>query len=692
MTRDQKISRVLRGIMLSRLWWLLILQRSILALPTDTEHVYEDDFNSDYAKQIIHAAKVSAIKAMMKPEVAPCDNFYEYACGNWHRHNPAQLFGILSTDTFKPLSGLFNRLQLRLLRSQKHQSELEQKLQRFFQSCSSVNRDDVLYKKAFESVYREFGEMPAVVGAQWDSSTFNWWRTEARIHRKYGKGLIIGVEIVPDIRNTSINTVYLSAPTRPGSALRDSRVFNALEEASTAKDLHNYLGMGANEAKNLAKNLYTFEDRLFKEPNLIENGVSLYSMAELEEKYISYLNFTEYFGLIFGEENIPEKLYIYNDEFLDNTLPLMKSTPLATQANYIIWHLLEEYLVDSNGEDLSKWCVGQTKKYFGVLPEHLVYNQYRSPKAEAEVFSVWEEIRSIFRDHLKGDNLDWITNATGQLAIEKLDNMELRINSHDTVDFEKLFGTVEIDRHNYVANIQHLLSAKAMETVREPKLAGTSKEATEMLSFTPEYNVQENSISIPVALLLPRYFWGDEYPEALKYATLGFLIAHEMVHGFEGDGRRYDASGHVARPDIRSRNILRKRKKCFRDQYHAYKYGESKLPLREDQSENMADSAGIKFAYMAYEKWLGRQTEERKEREVMKGLDLNSREIFFLGYAQLLCGDVHPVYQSMVAQFYEHAPSMYRVIGPLSNFQEFSRVHRCSQDALMNPRYKCAVY
>ncbi|XP_070137751.1 neprilysin-1-like [Drosophila bipectinata] len=676
--------------MISRLWWLFIIQVPILALPTD-------DLTTEYAKRIIPSAKMGAMKGLMNRKVAPCDNFFEYACGNWHRHNPAEVLPKTRwTDTFKPLSDVFNRRLLHLLGSKSSEltSELELKMQRFFLSCTTANQDDLLYKSALKNVYREFSEMPAVAGAQWDSSAFNWWRTEARIHRKYGKGLILGVNIIDDASDPSKNTIYLG---RPGPALTKSPEFNNFMEAKTSKDLENYLGVGAKEARNLAKNLHSFENRLFEEvsPHLIDNSVSLFTMAELEEKYISYLNFTEYIGLIFGEENIPEKIYVYGDEFLDKTLPLMKSTPSDTQANYILWNLLEPYLVEGNDKDHSKWCVDQTTRYFGQLTEHVVYNRYRSPKAEADVFSVWEEIRGVFRENLRGDKLDWISNATRQVAIEKLDRMTLKINSYDTENFEKLFGPVEIDRHNYVANIQHLLSAKAIGTVEKFRLARNSIDVTNIPSVMPVYNVQENRITIPVVLLQPHFFWGDEYPEALKYATLGFLLAHEMVHGFEGAGRSYDASGHspaVDWWDNKSRNEFKDRKRCLRAQYHAYKYGGYELPEKEDQSENIADNAGVKFAYIAYEKWLSLQTEERKQRETMKGLDLSSRQIFFLGYGQLWCDDVHPNLKSTVVKFYNHAPSMYRVIGPLSNFQEFSRVFSCPRDSPMNRKHKCGVY
>jgi len=110
------------------LLWVLMVP--ILAKPPDAENPFADDLTSEYAKKIIVQAKVADIKIMMKPEVAPCDDFYTHACGNWHRHNPAQLLGNLMTDTFQLISKGFDRRLQRLLRSNDLQSELEKKMQR----------------------------------------------------------------------------------------------------------------------------------------------------------------------------------------------------------------------------------------------------------------------------------------------------------------------------------------------------------------------------------------------------------------------------------------------------------------------------------------------------------------------------------------------------------------------------------
>ncbi|KAH8241171.1 hypothetical protein KR032_001028, partial [Drosophila birchii] len=676
--------------------WLCFLLATAPALAKPSmgaDDPFADDLDSEYAKQIIRRAKVADIKNMMKTEVAACDDFYNYACGNWHRHNPAQLLSDVITDTFQVIAKGFDRRLQRLLRSTDLKSVPEKNMQRFYMACTAVNRDDVSYKLALENVYREFGDFPALAGAQWNGTDFNWWRTVARIQHKYGKQIILAVDVMPDIRNRSVNRVYLGSVAMQQT---QTGFLNLLEKSSIANDLHEYLGVSGPVAKHTAEQLQDLESTLLSGSSSgksLDEDLSLYTLDELQEKYGDYLNFTEFFGLVLGEDHVPQKLYVLDEQFLDNALLTMRSTALATQANFVLWNLLQDYMVDFKPNDLPKWCTEQTKKYFSPLGEHMVYERYRSPESESEIKRIWDEVRGIFMEHLKGDKLDWITNATRQMAIGKLSRMQLHINSYDNENFEELYGDMVIDGLNYVTNLQQVLIAKGRRDVKRLDQPARSLEASDILGFTPAYNIQENNITIPVALLQPRYFWGDQYPEALKYATLGYLLAHEMLHGFDDDGRKYDAAGNFA-PwwDSKSSYEFEERRKCFQAQYHEYKYGGSKLPESREQSENIADNGGIKLAYKAYQRWLARQTEEVRQREALEGLSFNGEQLFFVGYAQLWCDDVVSFLKSSFAQADTHAPSKYRVIGSLSNFQEFSWVFNCSQSAPMDPEYKCAIY
>ncbi|XP_068158148.1 endothelin-converting enzyme 2 [Drosophila tropicalis] len=657
----------------------------------------KDDLSTDFAKQIIRQSKVADIKAMLNTNIRPCDDFYSYSCGNWHRQNPAQLLSNIMTDTFQLIAKGFDRRLKNLLEStDAKKSELEGKLQRFYQSCRMVHRDDVHYKLALENVYREYGELPVLAGDQWNETEFVWWRTAGEIQHKYGKQIILAVDIMRDIKNNTENKVYVGPPDF--LRISNSGILNVLEEAGTTNDMKQYLGLTSKQARETSQKHRKLEHDLMAgssvvEGRSLEDELTLYSLIELQDKYEPHINFTEFFGLVLGPQNVPQVVYIYNEEYLDHTFDTLQATPKSTQANYVLWELLQEYLLDADAAQLPKWCIEKTKKYFSKLVDQVVYARYRSPETEAEVFRVWEQIQAVFRQQLAGDKLDWISNSTRQMAIEKLDHMKLYINNYDAENFESFYEGVTIDRLNFVANVQQLRAAQANNTFVKLHGAPTSLEASEILSFTPAYNILENNISIPVALLQPRYFWNVEYPQAFTYATLGYLLAHEMTHGFDDDGRNYDANGNLAAWwDYKSRYEFEERRKCFQAQYHAYKYGGTKLPETVLQSENIADNAGVKLAYAAYQRWFEQQTEATQQQETLSGLNMTGNQLFFVAFAQLWCEDVQSLFKSSVASGDNHAPGMYRVIGSLSNFQEFSWVFNCSQSAPMDPEYKCAIY
>ncbi|XP_017055505.1 LOW QUALITY PROTEIN: endothelin-converting enzyme homolog [Drosophila ficusphila] len=656
----------------------------VLAKPSDTGTTDpSDDLTSEYAKQIIRQAKAAEMLGFMSPGTAPCDDFYTYACGNWHRHNPAQVLGSLETDAFRLFSQGLDRRLARLLRSPELKSELERKMQRFFQSCTLVHRDDVQYHLALENVLLEFGQLPALAGAQWNASDFSWWRTVAQIQRKYGKQIILGVEEMkaPPDSVPSENSVYISAGDALSRALERK---DRLQEPTTFPDLQQLFGLSSSVEKHTTKQLEKFDkelaDQLTNPAKPFEEAISVFTVNELEQKYRDHLNFTEFLGLVLGEENIPEMVFVFDEGQLLRTLLAIRSTPPAVVANYVLLRLLEEFLLEDGPEDLGKRCVRKTKEHFAQLATTAVYQTFRSPAAEAEVFAVWEQIKGIFRQQLSGDRLDWISNATRTLAIDKLDRMQLNIRSYEAAELEELFGAVSIDRANFVPNIQQLLIAKAKRPdsrIYQP--SGVYSSAS--------YHVDQNNVSISVALLQPRYLWAEEYPVALKYATLGFILAHEMLHGFDSHSWLFD----VGWWDEKSRYGFEERLKCFRAQYHQFSHLGKKLPEMADQSENVADNGAVRLAYGAYQRWL-EQRPGKESLESLEGLSLDGRQLFFLGFGQLMCHDVNWYLMFLPSDEDTHSPQRFRVTGSLSNFQEFSWVFNCSRSAPMDPEFKCAIY
>uniref|UniRef100_T1PHY4 Peptidase family M13 n=1 Tax=Musca domestica TaxID=7370 RepID=T1PHY4_MUSDO len=693
----------------------------IVTLPLACGFPENELFQTPMGKELLKRSKAADIKSWMDASHNPCGDFYHFACANWKRINSAQLFGDYATDQFHDMLKLMEAKILDFLSDPRRGAVVEDKLKDFYESCLRVHWNDSGYLEALRSVYGEYGEFsflkvkPVIrglgdgeegkmmEGQNQEVEEFNWWSTVAKIKNTYGLAIILSVDVLKDLNNANQTMVYLGPPNfernptaaNPIDQLQDVRLHVLLQQ---------YLGLDKDSAKQVAKWIMNFDILLSQSYTDKHEGKSkadlltLYNVSDLNEEFQDYFDVEKFLQLTLGTENLPAQVYVYDKKYFEKSLQIIKATDSAIVEDYILWSLLKDFIIYGKQRAPKKWCVARTKKYFSKSLEHYIYQQYRSEQYEKEVYELWNEIKATFHDSLKGDKYYWMGQSTREHAMEKLDKMNLTINSHDNENFQEFFKDLIISPHNYVANIQAIL--KHIESLRPNKLevATHDLENEEIMSFTPTYSEFSNAIQVPVALLQPYRLWHPLYPKAIKYGTLGFLLAHEMIHGFDDEGRVYDAHGNAVNWwDEKSAYEFESRRRCFQAQYHNYTYGGRLLPNSRRQSENIADNAGIRLAYTAYVRWLEREkpTNANIEREdVLPNLDYNNRELFFISFAQLWCEDVQTLFRSYLAFSDVHAPSMYRVIGSLSNFHDFSWIFRCDMkpETPMNPSLKCELY
>jgi len=180
----------------------------------------------------------------------------------------------------------------------------------------------------------------------------------------------------------------------------------------------------------------------------------------------------------------------------------------------------------------------------------------------------------------------------------------------------------------------------------------------------------------------------------LMFGTLGYLVGHELLHGFDDLGRDFDISG-IERNwwDSNSTIAFEERKECFKDQYARYRFGGKYLPKSEFQSENIADNGGLHLTYGAYMDWLKNTNASNKtDAEVLPNMPYTNRQLFFIGFGQFWCDDVNEHFKDKVALTDDHSPAMFRVIGTLANFDEFSKEFKCLKGSTMNPEKKCLMF
>lgn len=649
------------------------------------------DENNPLYLEIIRRSKGADIKAWMNVRVNPCENFYQFACGNWGRINKAETLQYYNTDVFQKISRGMQRYTFKLLNDSNTADAFVNKTRDFHKSCQRVSSNREYYKQSLHTLYREYGNFSFVKASPArETHAFNWWSTIADIQKTYGKGIIILLDVQGDITDKNQNRLYISPP--------EFTMFSPGEFGRILKYLMNLFDLSEAEATAVYDDMAEFESDLAQGATDVEEGktveelLTLYNTTDFVENYKDLFDMEYFLRLALNTTQLPEQIYVFDENYMQNLIEVMNSTQPHIVENYILWKYLEEFLIDTASKEPEEICGRKTKKFFGKFMEHTIYHkEIRATYYEQAVYEMWHGLKETFAEMLQSDLYHWMSAEVREEAIRKLHNMNLTINSYDDEDFPKFFQGLSIDRHDYVRNIQNML--RHSESLRTDKMQPKplSNEDVEVVSFTPIYQNAENSIIMPVSFLQYARTWHRIYPHAIKYATLGFLLSHEMIHGFDDEGRQYDAEGQVRDWwDEESDIEFEKKRQCFQNQYQSYIYDGAPLPSGMAQAENIADNAGVKLAFESYKRWWHKANSHRNE--PFPNLPYDNWKLFFLSFAQLWCEDVHPDYMTMLATQDTHAPSMFRIIGSLSNFDQFSEVFRCKSGSPMNPIKKCGIY
>jgi len=262
-----------------------------------------------------------------------------------------------------------------------------------------------------------------------------------------------------------------------------------------------------------------------------------------------------------------------------------------------------------------------------------------------------------------------------------------------------MYADVFLEPDSYFVNSMQLterdFTIKVLQKVNTP----VNRDAWLMNPATVNayYNPPNNEIVFPAAILQP-FFYNPNQPQALNFGGIGVVIGHEMTHGFDDEGRQYDKSGNLIPwwepSDI---DAFKKQAQCIVDQYSKYSViGPDGKAENVDGSltlgENIADNGGIKESFRAYQYYVkDHGSEADKIKKAFKG-SITSEQLFFIGHGQVWCTKIDPAYAVQQVRKDPHSPGQFRVIGPVSNFQEFATAFKCPADAPMNPKIKCDVW
>ncbi|KMZ06491.1 neprilysin-4 [Drosophila simulans] len=692
--------------------WIVghVVSALVIAAPTS-----EDVLNQDtpYMKELLRQAKAAEIESFMDQKSDPCKDFYSFSCGNYKRINSALTMRVMSTGVFETLTNGFNRKIVKMLNTPHDTYDTPEDIQvkHFYESCLRIKELNSTYSEKLKGLIAEFGTMPLLEGSSWQEDDFDWLNTTARMAHRYGITSIIGVGVATDFANNQKNIIYIGQqefPLKTRSMYMDNEtaIYRQNYQSNVQLILKRYLGVEVELARKAAKEMIDFEVDLAH--GLVDNNehldlrdlVELLTVAELRERYAPTLDTDQLIFVSMGEK-ISDKIYEFNKRYQQNLVEVIERTPKSTVANYLFISLIWEFIKKPSGleEKPTEACVDFTKTYFAKNLDNMIYRRYKNEKSSREIDNMWHQLKSAFKETLlSSPALDWIEPSTRSLAIAKLEAMTLQVNNYAKENFTEDFADLNLQSTDCVENLRQVQMMQAKQMRQLFHQPAKPLEAGELMSYTPSNVLVENTIKVPVSLLQPFYIWSDVYPNAIVFGTLAYLIGHELIHGFDDSGRKFDEKGNSKDWwDEKSSSNFLKRRECFTKQYGRYVYDGIQLKESNAQSENIADNGGMRLAYTAYRQWYENQLTlpngaQEMTKETLPNMRYTAKQLFFISFAQSWCNDVHPKVKAFQVSTDKHMPGKFRVIGTLSNFEEFSKEFNCHAGTAMNPIDKCILY
>ncbi|MDD3787992.1 MAG: M13 family metallopeptidase [Petrimonas sp.] len=590
--------------------------------------------------------------ANLDTTVAPGTDFYQYATGGWQKANP------IPND--KARFGSFDKLADE---NQKQVRELIENLSKE-KNATGTNAQKVgdLYTIAMDSAkLNADGATPIkpildeIAAAKEKKDIV---MLMAKIS-KYASNPFFGFYVGPDDKNSSMNIAniyqggiglgdrdYYLAQDDHSKMLRDGYVKlmeTQFKNAGYAEaDAQKAAAAVMNIETELAKAHVTKEMRRLPELNYHKMFVS-----DLD-KEVATFDWTSYFNEM-GAQGI-DSLNVSQVEPIKRAIALMDSEPMDNLKSYLSWKVinsaanyLSDNFVNASFEFYDKMMGGSkeirprwkrsVEAVNGALGEavgQLYVEKYFPPEAKERMLSLVDNLSKSLGERI--DNLAWMGDSTKEKAHEKLAAFTVKIGYPDKW---KDYSTLEIKDDSYWANVMRASDFDYRDMIKD---LGKPVDKTKWF-MTPQtvnayYNPSSNEIVFPAGILQPPFFYKDG-DDAINYGAIGVVIGHEMTHGFDDQGRKFDKTGNLTDWwTAEDATRFDERTKVLVDHFNNIVVLDT---VRANGvftlGENIADQGGLQISYQAFQK-----TEEAKNDKKLDGFTPAQR--FFLSYANVWAGNI----------------------------------------------------
>jgi putative endopeptidase len=641
----------------------------------------------------------------------PCQDFYQYACGNWRKSNPIPGDQVRWSRSFSLLQERNRYLLWQELdaASKDPKSPLQKKYGDFYAACMNTDTVEKKGLAPIEPALKRIGELK-------DAKSLGPVIGELAAHGAPAPLFRFGVQ-----QDEKDSSKQIASIGQGGLSLPDRDYYLQEHFAAIRKQYVEHMtkmftlaGDAPEQAAKEADAVLTIETALAKastsrtELRDPEKRYHIYTVADFQ-KLTPDFDFSVYFKEV--KVGHFDTLNVATPDFFKALSELIASQPVDAWKSYLRWHVLtassdnlpkafrdENFaffgkVLAGQKEPTPRWrqCAQMTDQAMGEAVGQDWVKEHFPPEAKASMDKLVAALDRSLADDIK--TLPWMSDDTKKAAEEKLAQFRNKIGYPEkwrdysalTVDRDDLIGNVHrnaVFQRNYMLN-------KLGKPVDEKEWGMTPP------TVNAYYSPPNNDINFPAGILQPPFFDPNIDP-AVNFGGIGVVIGHEMTHGFDDQGSKYDGKGNLREwqtADDRKKFV--ERTDCEVNEYNSFEAA----PAHEDQpqqklngkltlGENTADNGGLRIAYMALLDTLaqdGKSVEDKID-------GFTEKQRYFMGFAQVWCENMTEATARQRALTDPHSPGRWRVNGSVQNFDEFGKAFGCKKGQPMYPDNSCRVW
>ncbi|MGI8991665.1 MAG: M13 family metallopeptidase [Bryobacteraceae bacterium] len=642
----------------------------------------------------------------MDTAVNPCDDFYLYSCGNWIKKNPIpsdqaswNVYAKLAYDNERFLWGLLEDAA----KPSPDRTVPRQKIGDFYHACM----DEATIEKAGIAPIRPWLDEIASI-----KTLPGLMKFAAEQHRLgTGTSTMFGFSSNQDFENAQ-NVIAFAGRSALGLPDRDyytktdpksveirakyvehmQRMFGMLGDDPAAARVHADQVMAIETA--LAKSMLTRVE-LRNPRNLLHK----FTVAKLKT-LAPALDWDRFFPAV-GLEHV-ETVNVVEPAFYRALEQQLRARGIDEWKSFLRWNVVRDeapYLTSAfsqaNFDFYSKYlrgipemkprwrkCVQWVDRDLGEALGEVFVAKTFTPETKARTVAMTKEIEAAMERDL--ETLPWMGEDTRKQALLKLHSI---VNKIGYPDKWRDYGPVDIKPDDFIGDV---VRAERFEYRRQLAKIGKPLDRGEWNMTPPTvnayYDPQMNDINFPAGVLQPPLF-DPKMDDAPNYGNTGATIGHELTHGFDDEGRQFDARGNLRDWwTAKDAAEFERRAKCVSDQYSQYPVVDDiKINGKLTLGEDAADLGGTLLAYIAW-----KHATSGLELKPIDGFTPDRR--FFIGMAQWACGDMRPEMKRELALTNPHSPEEYRINGVVSNMPEFASAFGCKAGQKMVKENACRVW